>query len=858
MKKLISILLTLLLLLQSVAVMARTEGNTAFEETLLQKLEIIPASVVDTDHVSRVKFAEILTNIIYYKGGIEGGSGETYYVDIPYTKEEARVINAVTARGIMNGVGEGIFAPNQNTTVEQAVCAVVNLLGYHQTAEYRGGYPDGYYSVASELGLLKGVSGKEQDITYAGVKKLLANALDTDMLVITGIGKEIQYETVEGDTLLTKEMGLQIVEGVLRGTYRSAITNESFCGVGEININGENYYVGDLVLDEYVGYAVTACFTNPENSKDAELIYIEKDAEENKVLNISAKDFVEISGARISYLSADSTREKSAKLEDDFDVLWNGSPLDIYSEEDFTLSDGNLILIDNDGDGLYNIVYLQEQKTAVVKFINRENKSIVDYYNAENGFELKDIPDENITVYDEKMKKISFSDISAEDVVTWYADKTENYYTLIVSSGNNITGTVNGIRENDVMTVVVDGEEYEVAPSFRTLIASKVTVGENGKLYLDYLNRVAGFDIGKGTSSWRYAYVVRSYIDETEEKCMLKLFTETGSMETYPIAENIKIDFQKPDDAENVVLGLGEEIVRFVTNGNDEISRLDTLSEDTDENSLVEKYSGSIAYKGLGVNSFMCTVALNEQTKVFIIPPAGSAASDYYVTGQGYFANDTTYNITAYGQEDKIASDVIVLKSANGLTGEAQSGVVKEANEALDDEDMPGFRLLITEFTGVSIKDIEYWLEDGVSASGIKAGQVVKYEINEQNKITKISILYNPETNERSGLATIGSDLGASTRIVFGKALRVEDGLMKLVDENSTGKPQDAFEIVTLSVYNSQGRIYKCDTNGKNVTISPATINDVFDYDSLGEKCSRVVVVTGMIWPRAMLIYNQD
>lgn len=80
--------------------------------------------------------------------------------------------------GLINGVNENEFAPNENITDEQIVKILVNLLGYGKNAPYLGGYPKGYLNIADDLGLLKGINVRIGNQTDRGtVTKMLYNAL---------------------------------------------------------------------------------------------------------------------------------------------------------------------------------------------------------------------------------------------------------------------------------------------------------------------------------------------------------------------------------------------------------------------------------------------------------------------------------------------------------------------------------------------------------------------------------------------------------------------------------------------------------------------------------------------------------
>lgn len=95
------------------------------------------------------------------------------FCDVPASHPAYGAICGVRARGLMQGYGDGIFGPEDSVTMEQAAKLLICLLGYEGRAELYGGYPNGYYAVAKELGMLNdmlhiapGTSAKRQEVAW--------------------------------------------------------------------------------------------------------------------------------------------------------------------------------------------------------------------------------------------------------------------------------------------------------------------------------------------------------------------------------------------------------------------------------------------------------------------------------------------------------------------------------------------------------------------------------------------------------------------------------------------------------------------------------------------------------------------
>ncbi|MDD6484453.1 MAG: S-layer homology domain-containing protein [Clostridiales bacterium] len=857
MKKIISIICALMLLMQCVPSLA-AQASSKGKEALLEKLEIMPSGKKADDTISRLEFAMSISRMLDMSGN-EQAPSETYYIDVPYTDERAAAINLVTANGIMNGTGGGRFEPDTKITVMQAVAAVINLLGYSVYAKTLGSYPDAYSAVASELKLTNGVGQSlDAELSYDGMKKLLSNALDTDMMLITSLGVNPKYEVVPGNTLLLKKMKIKTIKGVVKGSYKSALTKYSFAGLNEVNIDGVTYNIGSFDVNDLVGCYVTAYFTDND---DEELIFIEKNEQKTKELIIDAEDFISYSDNKIEYY--DSEREKSVnvKIETDADVLFEDAPVSVYDEDIFKISDGSIKLIDNDGDGIYNVITVKPIYTIVVKAINYEKKNIVDYFSDESCLDINNVEDKNITVTDENGRIIKFTDITQDSVITWSKDSTGTYYNFIVMQDAAQEGTVSGISRGDTPYVTVNDTDYKIAPSFEADYDTVMKVGDTGILYIDSLGRAVGFRADKGKlKTWSFGYLLRTYKDESgDDRYFLKMLNENGEIEKIPVVEKFSIDFVdvRQEDRESAIADLSEQVIRYCTNSDGEITKIDTEGNDTVENSLVKKYeSTSIAYKGLGLNSFLNMAAVDSRTIVFVTPLGGGSDSDYSKRDSSYFQNDTSYNIEAYGKKDAIVSDVIVVKRANTIdASNVEHGVVEEVSRGLNDGEVMSMITLYS-FSGSKAQEEKLFVSNSVGVSNIMPGQVIEYSKNIKDEIISIKTLYDYRNNIKSGFTNIGENMSLSPRAVFGKIARFEDGQMLVVDDEAADVKSAVGEIFNYNIFQNQGRVFVYDTDKRKDQMSKATDGDIYDYASVGESCSRAVVLTSMCWPVAIIVYN--
>lgn len=856
MKRVLSFILALMLALGLAVMPANAASkNTDLEKKLLTQLEIIPKSKADTSGLSRLELAQIIVKMINFENEIVLGAGETIYVDIPHTAEAAVVVNTVTQRGIMSGVGDGRFDPDSAVTLNQAICSVVNMLGYKNAALAEGAYPNGFLKIASGIGLLDGVNLSEETITIGNLKKLLANAMSANVMVMTGVGENQKYEILKDEPFMTYTMGLKKVSGVVRGTVLSAITEEAFTGYNEININGNVYGIGDFNANDYVGYYVDACFIDEDDSYLQEIVYIEIVKNKNKTLEILADEFRAWTGDEIVYAKNGSSKREKARIEDGADIMYNGTPLTIYNDDDFVLEDGIITMIDNNGNGSYDVVSLTEHSTVVVKSINFTKKTILDMFVAENALDLRNADEDSLKIVDTKGKEMTFDSIMIGDVITWYVDRTGENYTLIVAQDNALVGEVTA-KDIDEGLVYIDGDEYRVSPEYLNRYDAELSYGRSGTFYFDYKDRLVGFDSGKGvTSEWMYGMLLKPVYDEDNDEYLIKILTQDGNTQYFSVAKNVRVDFVKVREEfmDNVIMNLSSGVVKFIINPADEIIKIDTLEPDTEEDSLTQIYSGTTNYKGMGTDSFSDILIMDTDTIVFV--PKQGSETEYEIPAAGYFATDKSYTFTAYGKPDsKIAEVIVAGRSADSF--QEKVGILSDIVATLNNDGEPRYRIKLRDVAEIGTEKTLWGTED-LTVSGVLRGDVVGYTQNASTKdVSAIRSIYSPQTGERSGFATIGSGISSGNiKYSMGKVAKIEkDDYMVVIDENATDL-SGAYAVYKLSLWKSRGQLYRYDELAADKVIA-ANPSEVIDFETAGNDCSRVLWATNTGWPAGMVIFN--
>ncbi|MBR0366210.1 MAG: S-layer homology domain-containing protein, partial [Clostridia bacterium] len=175
----------------------------SFKINVLENLNILSVNDMNADFssdslVTRGQFAVYIARLI----NVNPNENVMFYDDLPKTHYAYGMVNTLTELGVINGSG-GSFYPDDYITNEQAIKIRVSVLGYTPYAERKGGYPNGFISVAGDIDLLYDIDAlKGHELTKIDAVRLLYNSLDIPQLTISGVGENITYKADDEKTFL--------------------------------------------------------------------------------------------------------------------------------------------------------------------------------------------------------------------------------------------------------------------------------------------------------------------------------------------------------------------------------------------------------------------------------------------------------------------------------------------------------------------------------------------------------------------------------------------------------------------------------------------------------------------------------
>lgn len=198
MKRFIAFLLSVVLILSvSMTAFAESKKDAAAKE--LEKYGILDAKdylgkITTEGYVTRAEMAKMLVLML----GLTPSGTSAEFSDVASDHWAYSFVSQAAAFGIINGMGDGTFLPDENVTYQQAIKMVVCALGYSVVAERKGGYPHGYVMTAMDLGLTPSKASMTEKADRGEIMIMLQKALDVPLMVVTEYEGNTAYTILDG------------------------------------------------------------------------------------------------------------------------------------------------------------------------------------------------------------------------------------------------------------------------------------------------------------------------------------------------------------------------------------------------------------------------------------------------------------------------------------------------------------------------------------------------------------------------------------------------------------------------------------------------------------------------------------
>lgn len=829
------------------------------EETkILKAIGIYEENLETNKPVTR---AEVLKPVLKIYGYDCIGSAETDpFIDVSKDSEYSDYILCAKTLGLISGDGNGNYYPDETIEFNSIVKIIVCLLGYGVISENEGGYPFGYIKEAYSLKIINSLSEEEKNnVTYDVLAKLIVPALEVEIADNPIIKNDKLYFEFN-DKCLLDLLNLCKVEGVVTEnsvtTLKAGKNKDSYSAIGNIRFN-----TNGIDVDSLIGYNAVAYLSYDKTYEDSNLLYI--NPINNHVLTIDSKDIIDIRLDTMKVQYSDGKKVKSVNLCETFNFIYNGLACGEYSQQLLNPDYGEIILINNDRDNVYDVLLTERWYDIVVNEINKEDK-LID--NKLGGYLELDSDDIAYTIHK------NGESIELENLVEWdsllvtdsnFGLTAENQNTRIINieaTDNRVMGSISGeMTEDEINKYKIEENWFCASPyllNSKKSDISKPTLGLNGTYLLNDKEYIVGYVISSlDLAKKQYSYIIKIINDTSEEEIIIKAYTEDREFVTYAIKDKVVIDGRRVDK-EAVMDKLSvNQVVIFTLNSENNISAIDTADVGSNE-SMYSLHAGYVDPEGkmlrykTGTKAFDDKIIIDTETVIFVVPKDAEDKKIYDVANSSIFENDHMYNVSSYiAKEGDFVSAALVYQvdSAVSTLDISHIMVIESCTTKLSED---GEVVEAIKGWSGSKGELELISDDNmISKNNLDTGDVILYAANNKNMLKEVELVYDYSEDDFKKAQGV---FGDNPRYIKGYIHRKRGNYFNIITGNLENvNDESSLEVKQLNYY-----VNACIYNHSEKKIYPATTSDLRDYIGFGQGCTRFIITEAYGDPGSIILYK--
>lgn len=437
------------------------------------------------------------------------------------------------------------FTERSSITFGKTVELMIQTLGYYMIMDIEEVSDSAYLSKGAELGLTKGVLKKMDElITSESFVQMLVNMLDIEMLKPYATEKDaVRFEARE--TFLQSQ-NIEKRSGIVEATSITRLGSIERTNSGYVMIDKIIYDVGVTNASDLLGYFTEFYVRDTGQEDHGVLLYI-TEKESNESIVVKAEDIQSNTDIeKISYYDREKDKEQKARLNVDFYLVYNGvttlkKSLDLLKPER-----GHLRLLDNNGDGSYDVVFVTSYEIDVISGVDSAQSTIY----LKNSNAALDLSDEKKIIKFQKNNEPSSLEMLREDDIIYLAKSKSGGYISIEASDSKVSGVVCEIRQEDHYNYCVIGEQsYPIskAVDMKNFVGNEITIslgpdGVGEKAELQYASHYGLLiDAAKTTG--------------IGEEYQVRVFDDTGVIQDYFLCDTA---YLYSDSGSKVPIGEGQ------------------------------------------------------------------------------------------------------------------------------------------------------------------------------------------------------------------------------------------------------------------------------------------------------------
>lgn len=918
-KKILSLVLVFSLLLSVASVVgANAEEAVAKYEPVEGAYELVSAlGIMECEEaeynstITRGELAKIVSSLV----GMAGAQGASAFSDVPLDHPYAPYINALYNASVVSGSSTGVFNPDREVSVNEAITMVVRAMGYTARAEASGGYPTGYLLTARQLELLNLVKLSSSPITKGEMIQLAFNALEANALVFEGVkNDEPMYGTYDDVSLGDYVFGVKHITGVVEAVDLSALQGENELGARTIEVNGTRIFSLMDSLWGYLGYEADVWYKETRKGTN-ELVYIRK-SDYNRVTEISLEDIINIERGVVEYYDEKGDK-KSVTYRIAGPVIYNTvATYESFDMDMLSSMDGGVVrLISNDGNKEADVVVVEAYKDYVVSAINSREMKLYDKFDKENQMVLDTTIDDPYTIiYDIEGTEIYLNNISVGDVLSIYASKldADQKFIKAIRHSEIIEGEITEITHfNGSAEIKIGEENYKLTKRCYTNCKKDIVLGMFVSATLNFEGAISHITQMKQDLEFIYLLGMGSTTG-LDSKLMIKFMRMNGTFDVLNLSDRLYIDknlYQGGKNGETSVLDTLKKAsktiypipvdedcvtqpVQINVDSKGEVFLIDTVLTKNGVKATKRDVDGTDALFKIGSvrgthsaidgrfalsKNFANRFLAGSDCKVILVPSpetADGAAMNYVETAYAFTNADYfggTGNVYFYAdayttKANSVSADYIISpKSGAMISGDTEVVMVKKVRKALLPDETIGYKITVVTASGdkeINMREETTYTVDSVvrKADFLNEGDVIKYSINAAGYVEEggINLHFSP-VNKKVYISETPADgiLKSGYANILGYVHEVTDDAFTFAMGVSDVDKMAAIDESTLNLSTKSGYVVGLDFSepeGKRIYSSSA--DELLGYRDVGKDCSFIYLNSVDSRIRFMVVIN--
>lgn len=757
--RVLAVMLTAVLILSAFASVSAAESNDRIDTAIstLSGLAIMrgydDGLFYPEKDVTRMEFVALVLRTLGMENVSESMKENATFRDVDASLWGAGAVNFAASMGLVDGYTDGNFGPNDTVTVNQAVKVLIEALGYGELAKKQG-YPGGYLSVGSNLGVIDGVAAGENAATRGEIALLIYNSLEVKLMEDVNIGG-IDEGKAKGDETLLQRLDITIISATVTGVYGASVSGVKL-SENQVELSGEKYQT-EIDASAFLGLKVRA-WIKDDGKNLPTLVHIQTRGDESLVINAENIDS-ETTKDEIKYY--EDGKEKSYDLSEPLVVVYNGKPLstsEINDSKYLIPDDGYITINEDSGNG--NIVVAWDYDTFVVSAVSDDT--------------IYDIFGKSIKI-DNKVKfsllydgvRAGIETVKSGDVL-WVAKSLDGVMVSCIAGNSAVTGELESIIEDEdanKTVYVIDGEEYVLSESYKKAIdeghskALKLSIGDEAEFTLNPGEKIAFVSAEETQKNLTYGYLIDAQLKSgpgswvsfkimTEDNRFVYLETDKKEKTRFGRNSGGKYKTSKEEAAEIFKAVSGEyevtkQLVMYELSeeGNIKEFYLADTSVNNGEFSMDEKQQQMTYAGGVLEQKYF----LSSKTPVFCVPNAGRYEEQFYATtAASFFANSSKHTLILYDIENKQVGAVVATPATESMfadddqlktyldTTNSPVMLIEKSSIMLNDKGEEYFA--VSGYVGRNYKEVlvsDTITKTAAAKKDLKAGNVIQYDTND-------------------------------------------------------------------------------------------------------------------------------